>query len=96
MKRHNDQKIDEVLKEMLKTYRLESKLNQTRIKSLWESLMGPNISRYTKDIIIRRSKLFLTLESSPLKQELSMGKEKIRKIINDELGEEFIKEVVIL
>ena len=96
MKRHNDQKIDEVLKDMLKTYRLESKLNQTKVKSLWASLMGPSISKYTKDIIIRRSKLFVTLDSSPLKQELSMGKEKIRNIINEELGEEFIKEVVIL
>jgi hypothetical protein len=96
MKKHNDQKIDEVLKDMLQKYRLNSKYNQTKIKSLWGTLMGPSISRYTKDIVIRRNKLFVTLESSPLKQELSLGKEKIRNIINEELGEEFIKEVVIL
>ncbi len=96
MKRHNDQKIGEALKDMLNKYRLNSKLNQTRVKSHWEKLMGPSISRYTKDIVIRRKKLFVTLESSPLKQELSLGKEKIRKLINEELGEDFIKEVVIL
>ena len=96
MKRHNDQKIDEALKDMLQKYRLNSKFNQTKIKNLWEKLMGPSISGYTKDIVVRRNKLFVTLESSPLKQELSLGKEKIRNIINEELGEEFIKEVVIL
>jgi predicted nucleic acid-binding Zn ribbon protein len=96
MKRHNDQKIGDALKDMLDKYRLNSKFNQTKIKSLWESLMGPSISRYTKDIVVRRKKLFVTLESSPLKQELSLGKEKIKNIINDELGEEFIEEVVIL
>ena len=96
MKKHNDQKIDEALKDMLQKYRLSSKLNQTKVKSLWGELMGPSISRYTKDIVIRRNKLFVTLESSPLKQELSLGKEKIRKIINEELGDDVIKEVVIL
>ena len=96
MKRHNDQKIGEALKDMLQKYRLNSKFNQTKIKSLWETLMGPSISAYTKDIVVRRNKLFVTIESAPLKQELSLGKEKIRNIINEELGEEFIKEVVIL
>ncbi len=96
MKRHNDQKINEVLKDMLKAYKLESRLNQTKVKGLWESLMGPGINRYTKDIVIRRNKLFVTLNSSPLKQELSLGREKIKNIINEKLGEEFIQEVVIL
>ena len=96
MKQHNDQKIGEALKDMLQKYRLNSKLNQTKVKSLWGELMGPSISRYTKDIVIRRNKLFVTLESSPLKQELSLGKEKIRKIINERLGDDVIKEVVIL
>ena len=96
MKKHNDQKIGEALKDMLQKYRLNSKLNQTKVKSLWGELMGPSISRYTKDIVIRRNKLFVTLESSPLKQELSLGKEKIRKIINERLGDDVIKEVVIL
>jgi len=96
MKRHNDQKIGEALKDMLNKYRLKSKFNQTKVKSLWESLMGPSISRYTTDIVIRRNKLFVTLSSSPLKQELSIGKEKIKNIINEELGEEVITEVVIL
>jgi hypothetical protein len=30
-----------------------------------------------------------------LRQELSYGKEKIQKILNEELGEEYITEVII-
>ncbi len=95
MKRHNDQHLKDVLKEMVNKYRLKSKLNQTKIKSLWSELMGPSISKYTTGIKIRGKKLYVDINSSSLKQELSMGREKIKKIINEELGEEFIEEVVI-
>ena len=38
--------------------------------------MGKAIANYTKDIKLRKNKLYLTIESAPLKQELSFGKEK--------------------
>ena len=80
---------------MVETYRLRSRLNQTKIQRIWENLMGNAIAKYTTDIKIRRNKLYLTIESAPLRQELSFGKEKIVKMINQELGEEFIQDVVI-
>ena len=95
MKRHNDQPIKDVLKEMVETYRLRSKLNQTKIKSMWKSLMGPSIDKYTKDIRIRGKKLYVNIESASLRQELSMGKEKILNIINEELGDEYLEDVII-
>ena len=58
--------------------------------------MGPSINKYTTQITVRRNKLFVTIESAPLKQELSFGKEKIKKMINEELGEEYIQDVVIM
>jgi len=95
VKRHNDQHLKDVLKEMVEKYRLRSKLNQTKIKALWNDLMGPSISRYTTEINIRGKKLYVGINSASLRQELSMGRDKIRKIINEELGEEYIQEVVI-
>ncbi len=95
MKRHNDQHLKDVLKEMVEKYRLHSKLNQTKIKALWEELMGPSIARHTTDIKIRAKKLYVNINSSSLKQELSMGRDKIKKIINEELGEEYIQDVII-
>jgi predicted nucleic acid-binding Zn ribbon protein len=95
MKNANEKSLKEVLKELVETYRLKSNLNQSRIKSAWGQLMGPSIARYTKDIKVRKHTLYLTVESAALRQELSFGKEKIMKILNEELGEEFIREVVI-
>ena len=95
MKNTNEQSLKQVLKDMVETYRLKARLNQTKIQKLWEKLMGKSIAGYTRDIKVRRNKLYLTIDSGPLKQELSFGKEKITKLLNDELGEDYIDDVII-
>ena len=94
-KKSNEVSLKQVLKEMVETYRLQSRLNQTKIRAFWEKSMGSAILRYTKDIKLRRNKLYISIESAPLRQELSYGKEKIRRLLNEELGEDTIQEVII-
>ncbi|MCB0586663.1 MAG: DUF721 domain-containing protein [Phaeodactylibacter sp.] len=94
-KHQNEVTLKEALKAMIDHYRLRGKLNQNRIKSLWLQLMGPSIAAYTKEIRLYRKKLFLSIDSAPLRQELSYGREKIKKMLNEELGEEYIEEVII-
>lgn len=95
MKKKNDLSLQEAMKDMLREYRLTPQLNEVRVKSLWEKLMGKTISTYTSAIQVRKNVLYLTILSAPLKQELSYGKDKIKALLNEELGEEYIKEVVI-
>jgi len=95
MSDYNQTNLKDAIKAMLDYYKLQGKYQQTRIKQLWPSLMGPSIMQYTTDIQIVRRILYVSLSSVPLKQELSMGKEKIRQLINEELGEAYLQEVVI-
>ena len=95
MFKEKEQSIKEVLKKMVDTYRLKGKLTQTKINDLWQKNMGTTIANYTRELKVRREKLYVTIDSAPLRQELSMGREKIRKILNEELGEDYIKEVII-
>ncbi|MFT4663651.1 MAG: hypothetical protein ACI8YQ_003945 [Polaribacter sp.] len=95
MKRHNDQKINEVLGDMIDSYRLKPKLNQTKIREVWSEMMGPQIDRYTKKITVNKNKIFVTIDSSPLRQELSYGRDKILKNLNEVLGEEFLIDIII-
>ena len=95
MVRKNDQTLSEALNLFLQEHKLKPQLNETRIKSLWEQLMGKTIATYTSNIAVRKGTLYLTILSAPLRQELSFSKEKILTLLNDELGEDFVKEVVI-
>lgn len=91
----NESTLQDALKDMLQEFKLVPQLNEARVKTLWEQLMGKTISTYTTNVSVRKNILYLTIISAPLKHELSYAKDKIRKMLNEELGEEFIKEVVI-
>ncbi|MCB0570358.1 MAG: DUF721 domain-containing protein [Phaeodactylibacter sp.] len=94
-KPHNEFTLKEALKAMIEQYRLKGKLHQNRIQHLWEKLMGPSVASYTREVRLNRNKLYLTIDSAALRQELSYGKDKIKKILNEQLGEEYIQDVII-
>ncbi len=95
MKKKNDLNLQDAMKEMIQEYHLGSQLNETKVRTLWHDLMGKTISTYTSNIQVRKNVLYLTILSAPLRHELSFAKDKIRTLLNEELGEEYIKEVVV-
>lgn len=94
MKKTNDEPIKNVLKAFVSSYKHKRKLDQTRIKAIWNKMMGPSIEKYTTKIQLNNKRLFITISSSVLRQELSYGKEKIIDMLNEELGETAIHEVI--
>ncbi len=91
----NDQPIKDVLKQMVNSNNWNEKLNRVKIRELWAKVMGETVSKYTRHITLRNNSLVILIDSAPLKQELSYSKSKIINILNEELGEEIIKEVII-
>jgi hypothetical protein len=95
MRKTNEQSLKDVLHQLVDAYKLRSKLNQTKIRSVWAEKMGTTINEYTREIKVIRRKLFITLDSASLRQELGYSRDKIKEMMNEEIGEEYIEEVVI-
>ena len=95
MSRHNEHSLKEVIEQMLKAYKLDDRLAERRLMSSWEGVMGPMIAKHTKDLYIKHKQLFVTLDSAALRNELSLAKSKIVKMLNDEAGSEVITEVIL-
>lgn len=96
MRQKNDMPLKDVLKQLANSKKFKTKLMRSKVISLWARIMGPTIEQYTTHIDVSRGgTLYLTIESATLRQELSYGKKKIQKILNEELGETYIKEVII-
>ncbi len=87
--------LGEALKQFLKQSRLKSGIQAMQIEDVWEQLMGKAIARYTDKIQIVNNTLFITTSVAPLKNELLYQKEKIKERVNEALGENIIREVVI-
>ncbi|HLP34078.1 MAG TPA: DUF721 domain-containing protein [Bacteroidia bacterium] len=95
MRKGNEQPIKDVISEMLSSYHIKDKLAEVDIVQQWEKLMGKLIAKNTQKLYIKDKKLFLHIESSALKQELTYSKSKIIEIINNESGTDLIHEVII-
>jgi hypothetical protein len=87
--------IKDTIKEILKSYQLEEKLMAVRIKDSWEKLMGKSIMGHTTEIYIKGKKLYLKFDSAALKEELSYSREKVVKMVNEELDDDVIDEIIL-
>lgn len=95
-KRHGEEvSIKDVLKDFVSENKLDKGLKQVQVIDAWNHLMGPAIEKYTTNVKLNRNKLYVELSSSVLREELSYGKQKIITLMNEELGEEMIKELVL-
>ena len=87
------QKIKAILAEFISKNALGDGIDTARIQENWSSIMGENISAYTKEVSLQQDVLIVKLSSSVLRQELSYGKEKIVEMINKSLGENKIQDI---
>ena len=94
-RKSNDLSLKEALEAMIKSYRLEDKMNQVKIINAWEKVMGPAVAHRTIEIKIIDRTLFVTLSSASLRQELFMAKEKLIQSLNDEVGVKVLEDVVL-
>ena len=74
---------------------LNSGLNNIKVQKLWKEVMGSNVNSYTDEVILKNKTLYVNLNSSVLRQELSYGKQKIVELINKEIGKEIIQKIVL-
>lgn len=95
-RRTNDNiSISDALKEFVEKNKLQTGLDKVHVRDVWNSQMGPAIAKYTTAIKLDGETLHVQLSSSVLREELSYGREKIIRMLNDELGKELIKKLVL-
>ena len=95
-KRNNENiSISDALKEFVETNKLEKGLNKVNVADAWAKLMGNGVNNYTNTVNLERDTLYVQLSSSVLREELSYGKAKIIDMLNEELGKEIIKKLVL-
>ena len=95
-KRENEHlSLSDALKAFINTHNLEKGLDKVAVKEVWQTLMGNGVNNYTQDVLLKGDTLYVSLTSSVLREELSYGKEKIIAMLNEELGKELIKKIIL-
>jgi hypothetical protein len=88
--------LKDLMKVVIKENNLTKGMQQMDIREAWEKLMGNGVVSYTESVKLQNKTLVVKLKSSVLREELSYGKEKIIKMINEEMGDELITKIMLV
>lgn len=94
MKSHNELSLKEAIELWLNQHRDRNKYLQARIIPIWESIVGPLISKETESIFIKNHIMFVKLRSPALKNELEYAKKKLVTSINKKADNIFIDDII--
>jgi len=95
-KRNNDHlPISDIIKEFVDANRLQNGLDKVNVQEAWAKMMGNGVNNYTTAVQLERDTLYVQLSSSVLREELSYGKEKIISMLNESIGKDVIKKLVL-
>ena len=86
-------KMSDVLGEIISQKHIRVGIDKIRIQEAWRIVMGKNIEKYTSNVGYKKGVLSVKLKSSVLKEELFFEKEKVKRLLNENLGKKYIKEI---
>ena len=95
MSKGETNKLKNILSSIAKDPKYAGKLDEKKIEKIWRETNQPFVVDRTKKVTFRDGKLFLFIDSAPLKQELFNSRELILNKVNKALGADIVKEIVI-
>jgi predicted nucleic acid-binding Zn ribbon protein len=88
--------LDKVIDQFLRAHSMISKLDEVDVVLAWKEVFGDVIHKKTRHLMLKSDgTLIATLNSGALKEEFSLNKEKIAKMINEHLKRDVVLKVRI-
>lgn len=95
MRRSEIQSLGSAIKDYLKEKKMEVKIAEIDAVNLWESIIGVQIARATSSIYIKDGVLYIHLKSSIVRNELFMMRNDIMRVMNQRIGSNVVKSIVL-
>lgn len=95
-RKNESQPLKEAIDALLRVYKLQNQFDETSIEANWAEIMGKPIAARTSKVYAKNQKLYLQIDSAPLKKELVTAKQKMIELINKHAGKTVIQEVIFL
>ena len=96
-KRENDSfSVKDLMQSFIKENNLSKGMQKIKVEETWTKMMGPGVASHTSSVKLQNKTLIIQLNSSVLREELSYGKDKIIKMMNEEIGEEIISKLMLI
>ncbi len=87
--------LGDLIKEFYEQHRGSDYLDEVKVVNSWPKVVGPFIASHTIDLSIKNHVLFVRVDSDALRNELNYSKSLLMQNLNDLVGKEILKEIVL-
>ena len=94
-RRDEEQSLGDALKSFLKRSDLQKGIDQVDLATAWNEVLGPGVASYTEAVRLSGATLYVSLGSSVLREELSLGRSRIIEMLNTHIGREVVEKLVL-
>ncbi|GEM_PF-48705 len=94
-KRSNQQTLGQAFEHYFKQIGKDELILEAKAEMAWEKVMGKFFEQFTEKVEVRKSILYVKINSPAMRNELIYGKTKIIDNINQELNLEYLTDVKI-
>ncbi|GGH74923.1 DUF721 domain-containing protein [Phaeocystidibacter marisrubri] len=97
MKKSNEQSLGDAIRSFLKQHELTGKLAEAEVVAAWSKVLGPAIDRRTVSIRLDKTgRIYVELTSASLRNELSMQRTRLAEALNETIGREIVKDIILV
>lgn len=94
MKRQNSSTLGEAISLWIDAMKMRRQVDEARLISSWKPMVGDYMASKTRNIYISDRKLFVFIDSSVVRNELSMAKAMLIRRLNEEGGGDIIDDII--
>jgi predicted nucleic acid-binding Zn ribbon protein len=87
--------VGQAIRELLNSYQLESKFDETNVVASWEKIVGKPIAKRTRKVFIKSKVLYVEFDSPAMKHDFHLHKAEVMALFQKEFGDT-VKEIVVL
>ena len=95
MRGNNTHYVGDIIRKLMKNPKLAEKMDQLDALDVWKELIGKNLQKFVIGAKMHKGNLYVKLSSSVLRNELSYKKSELKEQINQKLGKEIVKEIIL-
>jgi len=94
MIRKNSQRLKDVLDELIKSQHLDGRLYEKHLIDAFPDVAGKGIAAHTTNIYIQKGVLYVSVDSSVIRNEMQLMRTRLISRLNDTVGHETIHEII--
>ena len=95
MRGNNTNNVGDIIRKLMKNPKLAEKMDELDALDVWKELIGDSLEKFVVDAKMYKGNLHVKLSSSVLRNELSYKKNELKEKINQKLGKEIVKEIIL-